>query len=65
MNVNRWNPAKLHKRKAPKKGKENETRGQGSQSQGKQTAQVEHVLVANKSKEVGHKDAREPLSINT
>jgi hypothetical protein len=33
-----WNPVKLHQKKAPKKGREKETRGK-PQSPGKQTAQ--------------------------
>jgi len=33
-----WNPAKLYKKKAPKKGREKEKRGQ-DQSPGKQTAE--------------------------
>ncbi len=49
-----WNPAKLYKKKAPKKAREKETRGK-DQSPGKQTAQ----------KMAGHKEVRESLSTKT
>jgi hypothetical protein len=45
---------KLHKKKAPKKVKEKETRGK-DQSQGKQKV----------PKEAGHAEKREPLNIKT
>jgi len=45
-----WNPAKLCRKKAPKKGRENETRGK-DRSPGKQTAQQRQ----------GHSEEMEPL----
>jgi hypothetical protein len=47
-------PAKLHEKKAPKKGREKETKGK-DQSPGKQTAQKRHVP----------HEGKEPLSIKT
>jgi hypothetical protein len=54
------------KGKHPRKGKKMKQGGKDLKVKASKQAQVEHVLVANESKEVGHKEAREStLSINT